>query len=121
MSDSQKRRVAALGYFNAHDLMPVGVAATMPTLYSQERIKDPLARVRLFTPDSSYVWYLTEYAEVAPDETPRLAFGLTVNQFGDELGYISIDELESIRGPFGLRVERDLDFTPRPLSQVRGN
>ena len=33
-----------------------------------------------------------------------------------ELGYFSLAELQSVRGPLGLRVERDLYFTPTPMS-----
>jgi hypothetical protein len=29
-----------------------------------------------------------------------------------------LSELESVRGPFGLRVERDLAFEPTPLSVI---
>ncbi|MEN5407683.1 DUF2958 domain-containing protein, partial [Aliarcobacter butzleri] len=37
-----------------------------------------------------------------------------------ELGYFSLDELESVRGLFGLKVERDLSFKPTKLSKVKG-
>ncbi len=34
-----------------------------------------------------------------------------------ELGYVSLAELQSVRGPFGLQVERDLHFTAsKPIS-----
>ena len=36
-----------------------------------------------------------------------------------ELGYFSLSELESIQGPWGLKVERDLYFTPLRLSEVK--
>lgn len=36
-----------------------------------------------------------------------------------ELGYFSLSELEKVRGPLGLRVERDLYWEPKPLSEVR--
>ncbi|MCL4488384.1 MAG: DUF2958 domain-containing protein [Chloroflexi bacterium] len=36
-----------------------------------------------------------------------------------EIGYFSLSELESLRGPLGLSVERDLYFKPTPLSQIR--
>ncbi len=49
----------------------------------------------------------------------RLCFGL-VDGFEQELGYFSVDELEQVTGPLGLHVERDLYWTPCPLSQVRG-
>ncbi len=36
-----------------------------------------------------------------------------------ELGYFSLSELQDLRGPFGLAVERDLYFKPTLLSQIR--
>lgn len=103
---------------NAHELMPAWLAASVPSLYSQEPVDDPIVHAKFFTPDSSWTWYITEYSAVAPDGTPRLAFGLAVGHEA-ELGYISLDELEQVRGPLGLRIERDVYFTPCPLSQVR--
>jgi len=34
------------------------------------------------------------------------------------LGYFSLNELQSIRGPLGRPIERDLYFTPGPISEV---
>lgn len=72
---------------------------------------DPIARVKFFTPDSSWTYYVTEY-----DPVERLCFGLVVG-LERELGYFSLDELESVKGPLGLAIERDLHWNPRPLSQ----
>ena|SRR5258708_5086208 len=104
---------------DAHDLMPAWLAAEIPSLYSQEHTTDPTVRAKFFTPDSAWTWYVLEYSAVAPDGAERLAFGL-VEGHEQELGYFSLDELESVRGPLGLRIERDLWFTPCPLSTVRG-
>lgn len=63
--------------------------------------------VKLFTPDASATWLLTE---LDPDD-PDLAFGLCDLGLGEpELGYVRISELESVRGPLRLAVERDLCF-----------
>ena len=35
-----------------------------------------------------------------------------------EWGYFSLAELESVHGPFGLPIERDLHFQPAPISEV---
>lgn len=45
----------------------------------------------------------------------RLFFGLVIGH-EPELGYFSVDELEQVRGRLGLPIERDLHFTPAPLS-----
>ena len=69
--------------------------------------------LKFFTPDSSWTWYLTEY-----DPEERLAFGLVIGH-ERELGYFSFTELEQLRGPMGLPVERDLQFKPTPLSECK--
>jgi hypothetical protein len=95
----------------AHDLMPESIAKTIPPLYTTEHDKDPIARLKWFTPDSSWTWYVTEY-----DPIERLCFGLVVGH-ASELGYFRPSEIEGVRGPLGLRVERDLYFEPTPLSK----
>jgi hypothetical protein len=94
-------------------LLPDEIAKTLPPLYSTENIEDPIVHVKLFTPDSSWTWMLTEYS---PEE--RLGFGLAIG-FEEELGYFSLDEMEEVRGPLGLPIERDLHWIPKPLSQCR--
>jgi hypothetical protein len=98
--------------------MPVWLAEQLPKLYSTENTADPAVHAKFFTPDSSWTWYVLEYSAVAPDGTERLCFGL-VDGHEKELGYFSIDELAQARGHLGLRIERDLYFTPCPLSAVR--
>jgi hypothetical protein len=68
---------------------------------------DPLPVVKLFTPDASATWLLTE---IDPDDEDR-AFGLCdLGQGFPELGYVSLAELQSVRGRLGLPIERDLHF-----------
>ena len=92
-------------------LIPDDVAETLPRLYSTEKEKDPIARVKFFTPDSSWTWYVTKY-----DPREHLCFGL-VHGHEREFGYFSLDELESVKGPLGLPIERDLYWQPKPVSQ----
>jgi len=68
---------------------------------------DPPPVVKLFTPDAGATWLLTE---IDPDDHDR-AFGLCDLGHGfPELGYVSLAELQSVRGRLGLPVERDLHF-----------
>lgn len=68
--------------------------------------------VKLFTPDAQATWLLSE---LDPDDTD-LAFGLCDLGLGEpELGYVRISELESVRGPLGLPIERDLHFTAHKM------
>jgi hypothetical protein len=92
-------------------LLPDEIAALLPPLYVTENVEDPIAHVKFFTPDSSWTWFLTEY-----DLAERLCFGLVIG-FEHEKGYFSLVELEEVRGPLGLAIERDLYWQPKPLSQ----
>jgi len=83
----------------------------LPALYSQENVEDPIVRVKFFTPDSNWTWYATEF------DGEDLFFGL-VDGFEKELGYFSLAELSTTRGPLGLPIERDRYFKPCPLSEV---
>lgn len=87
---------------------------TVPLLYTTEEDKNPLCYIKLFTPDSSWSWYIIEI-----DESSDVCFGYVVG-LEKELGYFSIRELEGIRGPLNLAVERDMNFTPMLLSEVKG-
>ena len=70
--------------------------------------------VKLFTPDASCTWLLTDVDPANPD----IAFGLCDLGLGfPELGSVSLSELATVRGRLGLPVERDLYFTAtQPLT-----
>jgi hypothetical protein len=70
--------------------------------------------VKLFTPDAGATWLISE---IDPDDPDRL-FGLCDLGLGSpELGYVSLTELRSVKGPLGLSIERDLHFVAsKPLS-----
>jgi hypothetical protein len=72
-------------------------------LYSQEREEDPIVVAKLFDPCGSATWYLFEYC---PED--KIAFGYVTGLTENELGYVSLIELESIERPYGLTIERDL-------------
>lgn len=84
----------------------------LPPLYSQENVKDPIAHAKFFTPDSSWTWYALEF------DGEDTFFGY-VDGLEAELGYFSLSELESVKGPMGLNIERDLYWEPKPLSEIK--
>jgi hypothetical protein len=62
--------------------------------------------VKFFMPGGGATWLITEIA----DDGDTL-FGLCDLGHGSpELGYVSLDELRTVRGRFGLKVERDAHF-----------
>jgi len=94
-------------------LMTKEIEKKIPALYAQDgKGKDAIAYAKFFTPDSNWTWYATEY-----DPEERLCFGL-VDGLEKELGYFSLTELESVKGPMGLNIERDRSFKPTPLKDV---
>ena len=85
---------------------------SLPALYSTEHTADPIAQVKFFDPTGSYTWYATEF------DGTDLFFGW-VDGPHPELGYFSLSHLSQARGRFGLGIERDRHFSPRPLSEVK--
>jgi hypothetical protein len=76
--------------------------------------KDHMPVIKLFLPGTACTWLLTE---LNPEE-PTIAFGLCDLGMGfPELGYVDLDELNSIRVRNLFRVERDLQFKAKhPIS-----
>ena len=85
------------------------ICRTLPHL--GETNGDSVARVKFFTPDSSWTWYAAEFD--GDDTLYGLVDGLEV-----EFGTFSLKELQAVRGPLGLPIERDLSFTSIPLDQL---
>lgn len=93
-------------------LLTKEIEAKLPPLYANEALgEDAMAVVKFFTPWSNWTWYASEY-----DPKERMFFGV-VEGHERELGYFSLDEFESVEGPWGLKIERDLHWTPRPLKE----
>ena len=94
-------------------LLTKELEAKLPPLYANDGKGDEaLALVKFFTPDSSWTWYATEY-----DPVERVFFGL-VDGLEKELGYFRLDELESVKGPLGLSIERDIYFEPTRIKEL---
>ena len=95
-------------------LLTAELRASLPPLYAQEKVPDPIVHAKFFTPDSNWTWYVTE-GEAEEDDFRF--FGYVCGQ-EEEWGYFVLSELESVRGPFGLAIERDLHFKPGPFAKV---
>ena len=81
-------------------------------LYEGEKLGlDATAPVKLFTPDSSWTWYLSEF------DGDDLLFGLAIGM-EIELGYVSLSELQEVRGPLGLPIERDLYYVSKTFREL---
>ena len=75
-------------------------------LYSTDgnTVKDVL--VKFFNPCGAGTWYVFEAEKHGNDWE---FFGL-VDLYEKELGYFTLSELESLKLPFGLSIERDMYF-----------
>jgi hypothetical protein len=95
-----------------HELLPQELKEELPKLYENEEYGlEAKALVKFFTPDSNWTWYASEF------DGEDILFGL-VSGFEVELGYFSLAELESVRGPMGLPIERDFHFRPQTLQEL---
>lgn len=89
----------------------------LPKLYGTENVPlgEKFVHAKLFTPDSSWSWFILEGQEQEDGDFLMFAWVIGLER---ELGYVSLRELENVRGPLGLPVERDLFFKPRLLREV---
>lgn len=98
-----------------YEFFPEDVKSTLPPLYSQESEKDPVVHVKFFCPWNQWTWFATEGQE---QEGDFIFFGYVIGH-EREWGYFSLNELASVTGPLGLKIERDIYFAPKPKSHVR--
>lgn len=85
-----------------------------PLIYGTEDIEDKIVTAKFFNPCGIGTWYLIELAD-----DNNYAFGF-VDMYERELGYFMIHELEEMKLPFGLSIERDIYFKPTSLKEIRG-
>lgn len=89
-------------------------------LYSQDGKRNKKVLVKYFTPWAGWTWYITEGQQEGDD---WILFGFVVSGLGsdcNEWGYISLNELQAIQGPFGLGVEIDLYFGEHTINMEGG-
>jgi hypothetical protein len=84
----------------------------LPALRTQDAVEDPMVVCKFFYPDFPWIWYAIEF------DGKDTFFGWVAGDF-QELGYFTLSELKHNRGMFGCPIERDLYFTPKPLSAVK--
>lgn len=86
----------------------------IPKLYSTESI--PLSEkeivCKFFNPIGAGTWYVIEGQE---DDDDFIFFGL-VDLHEKEFVYFSLNDLQSVKLPFGLNIERDLHFSLEKVS-----
>lgn len=77
-------------------------------LYSQDgKGDDAVVIAKFFLPGSGFTWYVTEAEKQTNGD--YMFFGF-VDGIEGEFGYFTLSELASVRGRFGLTIERDMYF-----------
>ena len=84
---------------------------------NQENVdfKEKLIIAKYFNPTGAGTWFATEYN---PEDKTFFGYASIFGDHNDEWGYFSLDELESVRGMFGLGIERDLYFGEKKAGEV---
>lgn len=101
----------------AQMMLTKDIKAKLPKLYATEKIPTEEKRVivKFFTPWTNWTWFAVEGQEEDGDFT---FFGL-VHGHEKEWGYFSLNELTAVRGPAGLRVERDYHFGMPTIKEAK--
>jgi hypothetical protein len=96
-------------------LMTKEILNKIPALYADENTPcdEKICYVKFFNPVGSYTWYATEF-----DPATGIFFGWVDGDF-PEWGNFSLEEMQNVRLPFGLGIERDKFFTPKKMKEIQ--
>lgn len=115
------KKILANDKIRGMKLLPQEIREILPPLYAQEnKAGKAVVYVKFFTPSAQWSWYATEGQPVLSENGQELDFeffGLVDGQ-EKELGYFMLSELEEVRGPLGLPIERDLYWKPTTLDRI---
>ena len=93
------------------------IKSILPALYSTEDIPCEEKQIvcKFFNPMGAGTWLIAEGEEQATGDW--LFFGYCDLGLGTpEWGYVSLSELESVKLPLGLGIERDIYFSAQTIS-----
>jgi hypothetical protein len=83
-------------------------------IYSQDGKKEEAVAVCKFFLQG-YTWYVLEAEKQGDDYS---FFGIVDGEY-KEYGYFTLSELQSLRGRWGLTVERDMYFKPTQVKDIK--
>ena len=110
-------------------LLTQEIRQRIPKLYETEKVPEDQKKivVKFFTPWNKWTWYAVEGQPVFEDtgngkieEVDFEFFGYVDGDCG-EWGYWTVNQLEEVKGPFGLRIERDLHFKNKVIGNIKNN
>jgi len=115
------KKVIANDRIRGMKLLPKEIREQLPPLYSQDgKGGKAVVYVKYFTPSSNWTWLATEGEPVLDESQNEVNYRFFGLVFGHEreFGYFLLSELEEVRGPLGLPIERDLWFKPKALEEI---
>jgi hypothetical protein len=92
-------------------LMTAELRRRIPRSQANTDLEDQIVFAKFFTPWSNWSWYVIEFDGI------DTFYGYTVG-FEKEFGYFSLSELERARGPYGLKIERDMYWEPTRVGDL---
>ena len=115
------KKVIANNKIRGMKLLPKEIREKLPPLYSQDgKGGKAVVYTKYFTPSSNWTWMATEGEPVLDESQNEIDYKFFGLVFGleREFGYFLLSELEEVRGPMGLPIERDLYFQPKTLEEI---
>ena len=97
-------------------LLTKAIEAALPKLGATDGtpLEQKKVVAKFFTPDSNWTWFVFEGER---EEGEMIFFGM-VHGFEKEMGYFSLNELETVTGPLGLHIERDLHCEGKTYGEI---
>ena len=115
------KKVIANDKIRGMKLLPKEIREILPPLYSQDgKGGKAIAYTKYFTPSSSWTWLVLEGEPLLDESQNEVDFKFFGLVFGHEreYGYFLLSELEEVKGPMELPIERDLWFKPKVLNEI---
>lgn len=101
---------------NAYVLISPSIKTSFQEVGDQSEVDNPIVITKFFNPCGAGTWYATEY-----NEEDNCCFGYVTGLGYDEWGSFSINELQAISLPFGMKIERDLYFQSKRFNDLNLN
>ena len=99
-------------------LLTKAIIKKLPELYATDKVvlEEKKVVVKFFTPWSYWTWFVFE-GEKQEDGDYKF-FGM-IHGSSNEMGYFMLSELQSVNGPFGLKIERDRSIEGELYASVK--
>ena len=115
------KKIVANDKLRGMKLLTKEIREILPPLYTQDgKGGKTIVYAKFFSPDSGWYWHVTEGEPLLDAQNQPVDFKFFGLVFGQEkeFGYFLLSELEEVRGPMGLPIERDLYFQPKTLEEI---